>query len=69
MLIYTVREVAKILKTNPTFVYRLINTGQLKAMRIGSWKVCEEAIKEYLERCERNGGEAVSVSGNRITAN
>lgn len=68
MLIYTVREVAKILKTNPTFVYRLIANGELKAMRIGSWKVREEAIKEYLERCELNGGETFSVSKDRIAS-
>lgn len=68
MLIYTVREVAKMLKTNPTFVYRLITNGNLKAMRIGSWKVREEAINDYLERCEMNGGDFTSFSKDRIAA-
>ena len=46
----TVSEVAKLLRVNRNFVYRLINEGELEAVRIGSIKVTAEAVDRYIER-------------------
>ena len=49
-MLYTVTEVAKLLKVNRNFVYKLINNGELEAVRIGSIKVRQEALNEYINR-------------------
>lgn len=51
-LLYTVPEVAKILKTNQRMVYKLINSGQLPSLKIGRIKVRVEALKKFLEKNE-----------------
>ena len=51
----TVSEVAKLLRVNKNFVYRLINNGELEAVRIGSIKVTAEAVDQYIERVKING--------------
>jgi excisionase family DNA binding protein len=48
-MLYTVSEVAKLLKVNRTFVYDLIKTGQLPAVKIGSLKVRRETLEKFLE--------------------
>lgn len=50
MILYTVSEVAKLLRVNRNFVYNLINKGELEAVRVGSIKITEDALKQYLER-------------------
>ena len=45
----TVSEVAKALKVNRNFVYKLIKDGELEAVRIGSIKVREEKLNEYIK--------------------
>ena len=51
-MLYTVTEVAKMLKVNRNFVYKIINNGELEAVRIGSIKVRKEALNRYVERCK-----------------
>lgn len=51
-MLYTVREVSKILKTNTSFVYKLINEGDLPAIKLGSVKVRKEALEQFLKRLE-----------------
>ena len=46
----TVSEVAKLLRVNKNFVYRLINEGELEAVRIGSIKVKGEALNQYVNK-------------------
>lgn len=48
-MLLTVAEVAKMLKVNRNFVYKLINNGELEAVRVGSIKVTRKALDEYLE--------------------
>lgn len=36
-MVYNVTEVSKIIKTNQAYVYRLINSGKLKALKFGSF--------------------------------
>ena len=49
MPLYTVTEVAKLLKVNRNFVYDLIRKGELEAVRIGSIKVKKDAVERYVE--------------------
>ena len=48
-MLYTVTEVAKLLKVNKNFVYKIINDGELEAVKIGSIKVRREALNRYVE--------------------
>lgn len=46
---YTVAEVARVLRVSNMTVYRLINSGQLPAVRIGkSFRLREEDVNRYL---------------------
>lgn len=47
-MLYTVTEVAKLLKVNRNFVYKIINDGELEAVKIGSIKVRREALNRYV---------------------
>lgn len=49
-MLLSVSEVAKMLKVNRNFVYKLIKDGELEAVKIGSIKVREEALNEYINR-------------------
>ena len=48
-MLYTVTEVAKMLKVNRNFVYKIINDGELEAVKIGSIKVRKEALNQYIQ--------------------
>ena len=48
-MLYTVSEVAKLLKVNRNFVYKLIKDGELEAVKIGSIKVRRDALDRYVE--------------------
>lgn len=49
-MLYTVSEVAKMLKVNRNFVYKIIKDGELEAVKIGSIKIRREALNAYVER-------------------
>ena len=48
-IIYTVTEVAEILRVNKGFVYELIRSRRLRAVKIGSTKVYKKDLLEYIE--------------------
>ena len=50
MELFTVQEVAKLLKTNVSTVYKLNKAGLLKFMKLGSLKCTEKTLREFLER-------------------
>ena len=50
--LYTVKEVAKLIKTNPAYVYSLINAGLLPVLRLGSYKVRRASLLEFLQKYE-----------------
>ena len=50
--LYTVAEVAEILKSNPNDVYKLMNTGLLKYLVIGRRKVRETTLNNFLAEFE-----------------
>ena len=51
-MVYTVREVASIIKTNKQIVYGLINRGLLIAMKLGSLKIRKETLEAFLKQYE-----------------
>ena len=51
-VLYTVGEVAKLIKTNQAYVYRLINAGLLPVLKLGSYKVRKVSLMSFLERYE-----------------
>ena len=48
-ILFTVAEVATILKTNKTYVYSLINAGLLPALKLGSLKIRRTSLEEFLK--------------------
>jgi len=54
-LLYSVPEVAKLLKTNKNTVYDLIRKGYLKALKLGRLKITHAELIRFLE--EFNGRE------------
>lgn len=51
-ILYTVSEVAKLIKCNTNYVYGLIRKGFLPALKLGSYKVRRAALLEFLEKYE-----------------
>lgn len=51
-LLYTVKEVSEIIHSNPTYVYQLINTGLLPALKLGSYKIRHETLVNFLRQYE-----------------
>jgi excisionase family DNA binding protein len=51
-VVYTVVETAKLIKTNPAYVYSLIKKGILPVLKLGSYKIRREALLEFLEKYE-----------------
>lgn len=51
-MLYTVKEVSEIIKTNPSYVYKLIKTGRLPVIKLGTYKVRREALEEFLKSHE-----------------
>ena len=49
-MLYTVPEVAEILKTNVDFVYKLQRAGELRFMKIGRLKCRKSTLEEFLEK-------------------
>ena len=52
MLIYSVKEVAKILHTSHNYVYSLIEKGYLPAIKLGSVKVLKSSLENFLKENE-----------------
>ena len=49
-MLYTVPEVAAILKTNVNYVYKLQKAGLLKFMQIGRLKCRKSTLEAFLEK-------------------
>ena len=49
-MLYTVPEVAAILKTNIDYVYKLHRAGLIKFMKIGRLKCRKQELEAFLER-------------------
>ena len=51
-VLYTVSETAKLLRTNPATVYKIINAGLLPVLKLGCYKIRKEALLEFLKKYE-----------------
>lgn len=51
-VLFTVSEVAKLLKVNVDSVHRLRKAGLLPFMKLGSYKLRKQALLDFLERYE-----------------
>lgn len=51
-ILYTVKEVASILKTNVDYVHALRKSGLLHFLKIGQYKVRRETLYKFLETYE-----------------
>lgn len=49
-MLYTVPEVAKILKTNVDYVYKLQQSGIIRFMKIGRLKCRKATLEQFLEK-------------------
>lgn len=48
--VYTVKEVAQLLKVNVNTVHKFRKSGMLKFMKIGSFKVRESSLEDFLKK-------------------
>lgn len=51
-VVYTVKEVAKLLHSSPNYIYDLINKGYLPAIKLGSVKVLKSSLERFLMQNE-----------------
>ena len=51
-ILYTVKEVAEILKTNVAYVHKLRQSGKLRFLKIGQFKVRKETLESFLKELE-----------------
>ena len=51
-MLYTVKEVSEILKTNVSYVHSLRKAGLLPFIKLGTFKVRKETLEEFLARYE-----------------
>ena len=51
-MLYTVREVANLLKVNRNFVYDIIKRGEVRAIRVGSMKIRHDDLEAYINQRE-----------------
>lgn len=47
--IYTVEEVAALMKSSRSTVYEMIKTGRLRAVDFGGYRITESALEEAIE--------------------
>lgn len=50
--LYSVKDVANIMKVDVHYVYNLINKGKLPALKLKSYRIREEALNDFLKSCE-----------------
>ena len=53
MLIYSAKEVVKILHTSPNYVYSLVEKGYLSTIKLGSVKVLNSLLENFLKENEK----------------
>lgn len=48
VILYSVKEVAKLLHTSPNYIYSLIEKGLLPALKLGSVKILKTSLESFL---------------------
>ena len=55
MIVYTPDDVAKLLRITKKTVYKLINSRELAALRVGSlFRITEQQLQSYLSSTKRH---------------
>ena len=49
MKIYTIQEVAKVLKCSERQIFRYLKQGKLDGSKQGKWRFTDEDVKKFLE--------------------
>ena len=63
-IVLKVEEVAEFLRTEPTNVRELLNTGELAGFKIGGeWRIVSEALLDYLRRAMKAEADAALERG------
>ncbi|MDD2890865.1 MAG: helix-turn-helix domain-containing protein [bacterium] len=47
--LYTIPEIAKLLKVSRKTIYRYIKSGKLKATKIGQWRIKQEDLNKLIK--------------------
>ncbi|MCL1897297.1 MAG: helix-turn-helix domain-containing protein [Micrococcales bacterium] len=62
---YTVAEVAQMMRVSPMTIYRLIRSGELRALRVGhSYRVPAESLEDFMSA----GGSTLAGPGQAQSA-
>ncbi len=48
-ILYTVKEIAKMIRTNPSYVYKLIEARRISVLKLGSLKIRKSSFDKFLE--------------------
>lgn len=51
-MVYSVAETAALLKTNRAYIYKIINAGQLKVIKLPTTKIRRSELERFLEQYE-----------------
>ena len=51
-MVYTVAETATLLKTGKNYIYKLINSGQIKVIKLPNIKIRKSELERFLEQYE-----------------
>lgn len=51
-ILYTVKEVSEIIKSNTDYVYKLIKAGLLPVLKLGNYKIRRSTLMKFLEEYE-----------------
>lgn len=51
-ILYTVEEVSRILKSNQTYVNKLLNNGLIPYLILGRRKIRKQALDDFLQKYE-----------------
>ena len=51
-VLYTIKEVAELLKTNEHYVHKLRRAGLLPFLKLGQYKVRKQSVELFLEKYE-----------------
>ena len=65
--IYTVKEVAEMLKVSDMSIYRAVKSGQLPGIKVGgAIRITEEALRDFLKPAEAPKPEPAQPEPRRI---
>ncbi len=53
-IVYSAQEAAKILHSNPNYIYELVKKGKLKAVKLKSIKILKSTLEDFLKENEGN---------------